>query len=248
MQNEDVASFCADCGAPLIVEKAQRTVYEGAVHKCPHCAAPINSFDITCKECGCELRDRGVAKGVKELSLRLLEIESQRNTYKYKNAQMNGAAGEDTIEKEKIALISSFPVPNTKEDIYEFLILASSNFDPRYYATHRNVDDISDAWKIKIDQCHAKAGLILDKEDYARVDEMYRNIQIAIKKAERRSIISTSISSLLMIIGVLMIVASTPMAYNFSPFFMLLSQFGAVVFLTGVVIAIVKAVRKNKRK
>ena len=37
-------------------------------------------------------------------------------------------------------------IPNTKEDIFEFMLLASSNFDAFYYATHLHVEDISDAW------------------------------------------------------------------------------------------------------
>ena len=41
----------------------------------------------------------------------------------------NVYAGVDPVDKQKLALIQNFPIPNTVDDILEFMLLAVSNID-----------------------------------------------------------------------------------------------------------------------
>lgn len=146
---------------------------EGRLHKCPNCGELISFDDVKCPSCGYEIRDREVNASVKSLFDKVLATED--------------------LDK-KIELIKTFPIPNAREDILEFMLLAKSNFDAKYYATNKNVDSVSSAWLSKIDQCYAKAKILLfDKRDLDIVEEIYSGIHKETKNIQR--------NKLLMIIG-----------------------------------------------
>ena len=128
----DKCKFCSDCGIPLNAEtnekqERRKNVYEGEIHKCPNCGEVLNSFTLTCPSCGYEIRGNKSSNSVHEFAMRLLQLND---------------------EKQKIMLIRSFPIPNSKEDILEFVILASTNID-------RKIDnELSDAWQAKFAQAY----------------------------------------------------------------------------------------------
>ena len=56
--------------------------------------------------------------------------------------------------------------------------MASSNFDAEYHIHHLDVEDISDAWLVKIEQCYQKAKIYFEDTPYLeKVDYQYRKIQ-----------------------------------------------------------------------
>lgn len=64
-------------------------------------------------------------------------------------------------------LIKNFYIPNTKEDIYEFFILASSNIEAG--------GDNTDAWYAKLDQAYKKAQLVFgDGQELERLTKLYK--------------------------------------------------------------------------
>ena len=133
--------FCANCGYSTeegrSKKRSQREIsFEGELHKCPNCGEIINSFSAFCTSCGYEIRDRDTSDSIKEFSRRLSEISS-------KNAMIgNVYLQNQQIIKEKVELISNYPVPNTKEDILEFMIMADSNINSNY----DRKDVLSQAW------------------------------------------------------------------------------------------------------
>ena len=112
--------------------------FAGKIIKCPNCGEVLESFTSKCPSCGCEIRGRTAVASVKEL---FSNIQQAKN------------------DKEIIRLIKTFPVPNSKEDILEFMVLASSNFSESYYVSHMGEDNISEAWLSKAEQCYQKAQL-----------------------------------------------------------------------------------------
>ena len=151
------AKFCDECGAGVRAESKNQTVFEGNTHKCFHCGQPLGAFETRCRFCGTELRDVRSSNAVGELAEKLENASS---------------------EQQRINIIKNFPIPNTKEDIFEFMVLASSNFDSSYYAAHLYEEDISDAWLSKIEQCYEKAKLSFGAHsDFAIVESMYLKIK-----------------------------------------------------------------------
>lgn len=110
------------------------------MNQCPNCGDLIQSFSGKCASCGTELTNINVSSAIAEFTNKISTIDSLE-------------------EKENI--ITSFPIPNTKEDILEFMILASSNIG---YSNSQDDKkrEYEDAWVTKFIQAYQKAKLVFD--------------------------------------------------------------------------------------
>lgn len=134
----DGAKFCPECGTSTTNNNTKRkSVYDGEIHKCPNCGEVLESFVSNCPACGHELRGVNSANSVKEFASKLEKTSS---------------------DSDKANLIRIFPIPNNKEDIYEFMILASTNIGEILSP------NVSEAWAVKVEQCYQKAQVILKSE------------------------------------------------------------------------------------
>lgn len=173
----------------------RKTVYEGTLHKCPSCGEVLTSFLSICPSCGHEIRDTESSTAVRELAHKLECIEARKMpAFAEKKSVMKMVFGKDFNEsdeakeaqdrfdeqkaKEKANLIINFSVPNTKEDILEFMILAASNID-----TKRGVDDIvTKAWISKLEQVYQRAQLIMgNSRDFAMIKSIYEQKRSELK-------------------------------------------------------------------
>lgn len=166
-QLQDSAKYCNNCGTAtdIINSTKRKTIYDGELHKCPNCGEILDSFIVNCPSCGFELRGIKATESVRELALKLEAIEEKRKNQKKTSlfAKVYGGEELSQTDEQKVSLIRSFPIPNTKEDIFEFMLLASSNIDLKLYglgdkgvltASQRAV---SDAWLAKFEQAYQKA-------------------------------------------------------------------------------------------
>lgn len=183
------AKFCSKCGTEIREKNENRRemVFEGTIHKCPSCGETLKSFITNCPSCGFELRDINVSSAVRELALKLEEIESKREEKKQKFNILTGTESLSKTDEQKISLIRSFVIPNTKEDLYEFLFLSQSNIEVDLY---NNIEQktarlaVSDAWKAKFEQAYQKAKILFKDDDrMIEIDSMYKQIHKSIKNA-----------------------------------------------------------------
>ncbi len=158
------AKFCANCGKAVTGESTisqRKTVYEGNLHKCPNCGEVLNSFVTNCPTCGHEIRDAQGVSSVRQLAIKLEQLESKRPPKKGTNifAQIfSGGTQLQSIDEQKIDLIRNFSIPNTKEDVLEFIVLAAANIDLKVYGLdsdkYQMLDparrELSDAWLANI--------------------------------------------------------------------------------------------------
>lgn len=176
----------------------RKTVYEGTIHKCPNCGEVLDSFCSSCPTCGYELRDVSSSSSIHELTRKLEEISSQKMpAYEEKKSVLKKLVGKDfkkedeakemqkrfeqQKQQEMASLISNFTIPNSREDILEFLILAASNIDTKNSMN----DDVTTAWITKLDQVYQKAELSMrDHPDFVQVKSIYdrKKQEIKIKK------------------------------------------------------------------
>lgn len=126
----------------------RRESFLGEICKCPNCGEKLDSFVINCPSCGHEIRNTNSTSTVNELAQRLERIEW----------------GQD-----KKQLIRNFYIPNTKEDILEFFILAMSNIENTEYAKE---------WHAKLEQAYQKARLSFGNTlEFQQLDEMFKKAQ-----------------------------------------------------------------------
>lgn len=144
------AKFCAGCGTAVNDDNSttqRKTVYDGEIHKCPNCGEIMGAFVSVCPSCGYELRGVHSTSSIKDF---LLKIEKAAS------------------DEQKVTLIRNFPVSNTKEDIFEFMILASSNIAGEYN------EAVFNAWLAKFEQCYQKATLAFGSDsDFAKIQSLY---------------------------------------------------------------------------
>lgn len=176
------ARYCTNCGKPVDSNNAstqRKSSYAGEIHKCPSCGEVLNAFVTTCPSCGYELRSSNVTSRVNELAMKLEQVKSP---------------------EQKDDLIRNFYIPNTKEDICEFLILAVSNI--------KAGDDCEGAWRAKLEQTYQKAKLSFNNDpSFKEIEKMYFSASKEIPKKTFKKFFSNKYSILLaiLIVGTLMI-------------------------------------------
>lgn len=160
------ARFCSACGVAvgdIDNENERKEVFEGGIHKCPNCGERLKAFEPVCPTCGYQLRSAGKQSGLmKKFSERITKFTSYFDEADY---------------------IRSFAVPNTIEDIMEFLILATENIEnpSAFTSSYRGRRDRADAWISKSEQVYEKANLTFGNlPQFKSVERIY-------KKARRKA-------------------------------------------------------------
>lgn len=191
------AKFCDACGTAIgqaSNQPSRQIEYEGTIHKCPNCGSIVDAYESVCKACGYEIRDRKASNSICELAAKIQEIEKTRAKEGHLKTLFFGQSATDT-DKKIISLVSSFPIPNNKEDLYEFIVLSYSNINADVYdtggSTFKENDArlaISNAWKTKLEQAYRKAKLVFAGDSrLSDIQAMYDTVHKTISKAKWKS-------------------------------------------------------------
>ena len=132
---------------------------QGGVIKCPACGTPIPSMSAVCPECGHEFRNMEAVKSAQQLFEALQEVE-RRKSRTLRAGKMRPGDIDRQFHKEKLTLIRTFPVPNSKEDLMEMLAMTSSNA----YDNDGVVGKDEEAWLQKTDQVYQKVVMVCSKD------------------------------------------------------------------------------------
>lgn len=143
----------------------------GDLRRCPNCGCVLDSLDVVCPDCGYEIHGISSVSSFYELAQKIDAVEEQMaKIYATKTANRqiglvdkifgaNKGPSEDEIDAKKAEIINNFPIPNTKEDVVEFLINAIPLSVPI------NPDDyVSTAWRTKCEQVLSKSRLLFKKD------------------------------------------------------------------------------------
>lgn len=137
--------------APQAAPSAPASAKMGSVAKCPQCGAVVEPGSARCGECGYTFRNIEAVGSVARFSEGLEKIESES-----KGSVLSGVAslyGWDSRTKRLITHIQSFPVPNAKEDLLEFLMY----LEPKKNLNSQTHPQIARAYKSKYQECVNKA-------------------------------------------------------------------------------------------
>ena len=193
------AKFCHSCGAavetfqqeiPISLQEnasQRQQEYVGKILKCPNCGATINETVAICPDCGIRITGRKAVSSVLTFKEQLMSIESSRKKSKFLDVYTQSANPADT---QKLSLIRSFPIPNTVDDIQEFIFLAIANIDVKLskksmttkisnIMNSGNINlvmqkTISDAWVSKMQQAYRKAEISFPNDSaFAGIQKVY---------------------------------------------------------------------------
>ena len=155
----------------------------GDVKKCPACGAMAESFKTKCPDCGHEFSNVGANVSIDKLFKMLNDCESER---KEQSSSITGAIGSlmaqahgggDKVTLKKKSIISGFPIPNTKDDILEFLSTAlpnakqKGNLFTKQQPQNKSHNDLAPTWKSKCEHIIMKAKFSM-KEDKKTLEEI----------------------------------------------------------------------------
>ena len=201
-QLNDDAVFCDKCGKKVggasQPAKDDQPTKDGKVYKCPYCGGNLPSDVSVCPSCGSEIRGREAVSSIKDFHKSLQQIE------------------DDDDDNKKVTLIRTFPIPNNKEDIVEFMLLASSNFDAEHYLDDKGNAIVDAAWLAKIEQCYKKSKIMFSSQrDLQQIENIYKEVQAKLHKKKKKSliIILAALAALIVPIIVISIVFSVDSAY-----------------------------------
>lgn len=159
-QINNEAKFCTNCGQVIMPHKAapneRKPVCDGEIYQCPSCGKTVDSFVLNCPACGYEFRDTKATISLQQFYWDLHKLNTM---------------------KEKSLMIRNFPIPNSKEDIIEFMILASSNVKGEANK------EIFEAWVAKMEQAYQKSQLTLYNDPaFSQIAEIYEKTEKTISK------------------------------------------------------------------
>lgn len=196
------ARFCANCGTAVNNNSStqRKTVYDGEIHKCPNCGEILSSFITNCSTCGYEIRNAQAVSSVRMLEKKLEQLEEKKAPEGIGNVLLKAIAGGQInyIDEQKAALIKNFSIPNTKEDVREFVILASSNIDVKLYGMEYHSNQlqgmvmssqkaVSDAWLSKYEQAYQKAQLLFGgTPEFDNIKMLYEHKMREIQRKKRQ--------------------------------------------------------------
>ena len=195
------SKYCQKCGCSAGTETTDYSKKQqelaGKIYKCPRCGEILQAFEINCPACGHELRGTKASSAIKEFALKLEAIESRREYEKPRGlfALIEAQQRVSKTDKQMISLIKSFSVPNSKEDMLEFMVLATSSMNMRTYdSSNTNISksekEINAAWFSKVQQVYEKAKRSYSTDStFTEIKSLYDRCNEEIKKSKKKGIV-----------------------------------------------------------
>lgn len=166
----------------------------GGVKKCPACGSEVQSFQINCVACNHEFNNIDANVSIQKLFTLLNECENERGNQEFSVgsalgnmfARAYGLGGGDKVIEKKKSIISGFPIPNTREDILEFLALAMPNskqkgsFFTKQQPENKSHNDLAPTWFSKCEQIIMKARFSMkyDKKTLEEIEHYSKHLGI----------------------------------------------------------------------
>jgi hypothetical protein len=186
----------------------------GDIRKCPACGSIVESFVTKCSDCGTEFRNIEASKNITKFFEKLDELESNRKENLYLKQESGTSFGTiikwwlfwwilipikfvtffinkskpsvwSTTDSRKEEMIMNFPVPNSREEIIEFITLSVSKIQSvsvfkRLDEEGKYITKWNSIWTKKAVQVFTKAKLSMtdDKATIQSIEQMLLDAKV----------------------------------------------------------------------
>jgi hypothetical protein len=168
----------------------------GDVRKCPACGAIVPSMAAKCPECGYEFTNveansstRLLMQKIDEIQAQYAELTANVDNKDESVIRTRGYQVKRQLNDRTAQLIQNFPIPNTREDLIEFLTLCIGNSKADSIMLDGN-DPVTPAWRKKLQQVIAKVKVALPNDQQAQelIDEYEGKRENSKKKGKKIAI------------------------------------------------------------
>lgn len=151
-------------------EKPKSQKY-GDIRKCPSCGEAVKAISLNCSACGHEFTSIKGNASILDLLEKIDKIESKKNTAGAQLKTTQKFIQGQEFDERKDELIKNYPIPNTKEDILEFLTYSTSKLT--------NMSSLDNPWAAKADEIVMKSRFLFknDQEMLAILDKYEKQIK-----------------------------------------------------------------------
>ena len=194
--------------------------HQQTVKHCPSCGHAISSIDMFCPACGSTIEDVKASSAAQMLSHNLTAIDSQKEGL-LRNLIRTHQGNVSDKATQKAQMIKSFPVPNTKKDLLEFIHMAASGINSKLLLgitddTSLDLDArkseklLSEAWLEKMESIYQKSKVLLSGDgDFAKIESVYQakmreinNLKEDLRKKAKRSKVIGTIITVILLLGI----------------------------------------------
>lgn len=154
----------------------------GNIKTCPACGASVKAMELECSDCGHEFTNSDANSTIKNLEQK---IETERSKYIKKNSEAEGGdefAGQTFDEEELPRILKNYPIPNTKEDLFESL----SFFSSKVIASTNTENEEINAYHAKSLEIITRLQL-MPNIDESLLDRI-KAIEVKMKKVKRKNV------------------------------------------------------------
>ena len=196
-KREKVQSKTKEKEQDIKAEEEIKQTKKESIYKCPNCGSSLESYTSNCPYCHTEIRNVKSSESMENFSKGLEKIKSKEMPkYEGKESLLKKTIGIDLskdieareefernfrkkIDAEVANYINNYPIPNSKEDLIEFMILVTSNITTKNDCP----TEIKKAWESKMEQIYKKSKLTLkNRDDIKIIEDLYNS-----KKQELKS-------------------------------------------------------------
>ena len=134
----------------------------GNIVKCPNCGAQVKGGSAVCTECGYVFTNVSANSSAEKLQAKLDEFNRRQEQRADSRGYLRTVFDSNTSRwKQKMEIISTFPVPNTREDLLEFLTMLQAGADATgsHDGGTSDSEDMSYAYWLLYTNCINKAKL-----------------------------------------------------------------------------------------
>lgn len=149
---------------------------EDGYKKCPHCGESIKSLNTKCPLCGYEFKTVNTSGAVTKLAQEINKVESKRNIKAEIAAERKTGRKVSQTDEKIASLVRNFVVPNNKEDIFDFMVMAFGSMDAfsGKKSTSGNPEVVYKAWTAKFEETYQKASLLFgQQDDFEKIQNLY---------------------------------------------------------------------------